>query len=114
VYAGAGLLVVLVLATFVGRPLLRARRRRQWTAARFPEPWADILRRHFPYELRLPDRLRDELRRRIQVFAREKRFEGAQGHIVDDTTRVLIAAHACLLELGRPARYYPRLATILI
>lgn len=107
---GIGLVSYMLLL----RPWLRARRRRRWQAQRFPEAWDAILRRRFPYELRLPDRLREELRRRIQVFVREKRFEGVQGHVVDDETRVLIAAHACLLELGRPARYYPRLTTILV
>jgi Mlc titration factor MtfA (ptsG expression regulator) len=48
------------------------------------------------------------------VFLAEKQFEGCGGLAVTEEMRVAIAGHACLLLLGDPDDYYPRLGTVVI
>ena len=50
----------------------------------------------------------------IQVFLDEKEFEGCGGLTITDEIRVTIAAHACLLLLGRETDIYPELRSILV
>jgi hypothetical protein len=50
----------------------------------------------------------------VQIFLDEKRFEGCGGIIITDEIRVTIAAHACILLLGRNAPFYPKLRSILV
>jgi hypothetical protein len=50
----------------------------------------------------------------VQVFLDEKRFEGCGGLDVTDEMRLTIAGYACLLLLGDPAGYYPRLGTVVV
>jgi Mlc titration factor MtfA (ptsG expression regulator) len=57
---------------------------------------------------------RAELEGHIQVFIAEKYFEGCNGLVVTDRTRVLIAAHACLLLLHRETDYYPLMRSVLV
>jgi Mlc titration factor MtfA (ptsG expression regulator) len=95
-------------------PALRARRRRLATSVPFPRAWDEILERNFPYDARLPEEERKELRRRIQIFLVEKRFEGLGGIELTDEIRVTIAAQACLLLLHRGEDCYPRLKSILV
>ncbi|HZW10263.1 MAG TPA: M90 family metallopeptidase [Phycisphaerales bacterium] len=95
--------------------MLFRRRRRQRAARRpFPAAWLAILEGRFPYWARLLPAQRDELQRHIRVFLAEKAFEGCAGLEITDEMRVLIAAQACLLLLGREARYYPTVSTILV
>ena len=67
-----------------------------------------------PLEAGLPERDRADLRRRIQVFLAEKRFEGLGGLTLTDEMRVTIAAGACLLLLRRDEDYYDALTSILV
>ena len=50
----------------------------------------------------------------VQVFLREKHFEGCGGLELTDEIRVTIAAQACLLLLHRETDYYPKLTSILV
>lgn len=93
---------------------LNRRRRERARAEPFPEPWRAIIARHVPYARRLTDEARRELEGHIQVFLAEKYFEGCGGLQLRDVHRVTIAAHACLLLLGRETDYFPRLTTILV
>lgn len=105
---------LLAIAAIAGQPWLRERRRKRLRAAPFPAAWRSILRRRVPRYLRLPFARRRELERLVQVFVAEKDFIGCDGQTIDDEVRVTIAAEACLLILGRRARYFPTLRTILV
>ncbi len=62
----------------------------------------------------LPVMDRTKLRKHIQVFCAEKRFEGCRGLVITDEVRVVIAAFACLLILHKKSLYYPRVSSILV
>ncbi len=88
----------------------RARIRRQ----PFPPSWLNVLRCNVAYyHLLTPDE-QTELQGHIQVFLKEKRFEGCGGLVITESIRVTIAAQACILLLHRDTDYYPRMRTILV
>ncbi len=109
VIAAAGVLAALWIA---GR--VRAADRAGVFAQPFPSEWDGILRRNMPLYARMPEPLRKELQGRVNVFLDEKNFEGCGGLEMTDEVRVTVAAEACLLLLGRKARYYPRLSSVLV
>jgi len=78
----------------------------------FPAEWLDILERHVDPYPRLSARDRATLRARVQVFLHEKTFVGCAGLTVTDEMRVVIAAQASRLELGRAPSYFPHCLTI--
>jgi hypothetical protein len=104
---------VLVLAV-IAPPRLRRWRRARHFAAPFPEPYRRILKRNLPLFRKMPHALRDELCGHINVFLREKRFQGCGGLELTDEMRVTIAGHACLLLLNGQARYFPGFTSILV
>ncbi|WP_444910189.1 M90 family metallopeptidase [Microbulbifer sp. TRSA005] len=55
-----------------------------------------------------------ELRGNIALFLHDKEFVGCDGLQVNEKMRVTIAAHACLLLLGRKNECYPNLYTLLL
>jgi Mlc titration factor MtfA (ptsG expression regulator) len=81
---------------------LRARRRRRILAEPFPPAWDEIIDRNVPAARYLRGPTRARLRELVQIFVAEKSFEGCGGFEIDDEARITIAAHACLLVLGRP------------
>lgn len=94
---------------------LRRRRRQQWQCAPFPESWRPIVERQAPFFPCLTAADQDKLLSLMQVFCREKRFEGCGGLEMSDEIRLTIAAHACLLLLHLPEHdYYPRLRSIIV
>lgn len=95
-------------------PMFRSRRRRRLMA----EPLAPELREHLeplPFYRRLTDDHRARLDGLVNVFLREKRFEGCNGFEITDQVRAVVAAQACLLLLGhdKPS-FYRTLRTILV
>ena len=92
----------------------RTARRKRVTSQLFPAPWDQILARNFPVDRRLPASDRSDLRRRMQIFLAEKRFEGVGGLAMSDEIQVTVAAQACLLLLHRGEGDYPSLSTILV
>ncbi len=92
----------------------RAARRREVLNRPFLPAWAEILKRNVKLYDLLPEKLRRELRDHVQIFLDEKQFVGCAGLEITDEIRVTVAAQACVLLLGREARYYPRLSTIYI
>jgi hypothetical protein len=91
------------------------RRRREKLASRpFPAEWLAILEQNVPLYSALPEADQAELKRGIQIFLGEKRFEGCQGLEITDEIRVTVAAHACILLLHRQTDYYPGLTSILV
>ncbi|GAB2882434.1 zinc-dependent peptidase [Microbulbifer echini] len=55
-----------------------------------------------------------ELRGNIALFLHDKEFVGCEGLQVNEKMKVAIAAHACLLLLGRKNECYPNLYTLLL
>lgn len=82
--------------------------------APFPPEWRRMLERRVPVYGRLPEADRRELEQRLQVFVREKNFEGCGGLKMTEEIKVCIAAYACLLLLHRDTDYYPALHSILV
>jgi MtfA peptidase len=80
----------------------------------FPGAWLNILQEQVAAYPLLGAAQQTELQKRILVFINEKTFEGCLGLEVTDTMRVVIAAQACLLELGRHPHYYPDGVSIFI
>ena len=93
---------------------IRTARRSRATSQPFPAAWDEIVARNFPMDARLPESDRVELRRRMQIFLAEKRFEGVGGLEMSDEIRVTVAAQACLLLLHLADDDYPALSTILV
>lgn len=93
---------------------LKKRRRRRWRSQPLPPQWIEIIERNVPcYQQLTPDE-RDELQGHIQVFLREKDFEGCEGLEITDEIRVTIAAQACILLLHRETDYFPLMSSILV
>ena len=108
------LLSALLAAWFWWRPTLQALRRARIRRTPFPAEWRQILRRHVPAVAGLPANLQLKLKGDVMVFLAEKPFIGCAGLVVDDTMRVVIAAQACLLQLGRKNHFYPELRQVLV
>jgi len=111
---------VVVLGFLAGLPLglawLRRRRRSELMRRPFPGPWDALLRKDFPRYGQLPPDVARKLRGLVLVFLAEKRFEACGGLPgVTDEMKVLIAAQACLLQVGRKRNdWYRDLRSILV
>jgi Mlc titration factor MtfA (ptsG expression regulator) len=92
----------------------KKRRRNRLTSQPFPDQWLEIIERNVPYYRLLPEEDKKELKRHIQIFIGEKRFEGCGGLKMTDEIKVTIAAQACVLLLHRRTDYYPGLHHILV
>jgi len=112
--AGVAILGFLALALWALLRLWRAARRRRLRKAPFPPKWRDVLGRNVPMYNRMPEPLRAELERHINVFVAEKSFTGCGGLEMTDEIRVTVAAQACVLLLGRRAHYFPGFTTIYV
>jgi len=93
---------------------LRERSRRRLREKPVPDSWRKFLEKRFALFRRLPQCDQDELLGHVHVLLAEKRFEGCGGLIINDEIRMLISAEASLLQLRRPATYFPNLYTILV
>ncbi len=98
---------------------MTARRRRRLLTEPVPEGWRERIPRTAPLVGALPGGRLEHLIDLIRVFIGEKSFEGAGGFEITDDVRLCIAAHACLLLLGREtdvpsARVYPELGSIVV
>jgi Mlc titration factor MtfA (ptsG expression regulator) len=92
----------------------KTKRRALWRRLPFPADWKKILLKNVSLYRRLPEPLRKELHGHINVFLREKSFEGCRGLKITDEVRVIIAAQACLLLLNKRPTYYPKLSAVLV
>ncbi len=111
----AGISIALLPAL---RRYLRDRNRRRLIAHPFPAEWSALLSAKWRLYDRLPPEIRDQLHGCIHVLLAEKRFEACGGlPEMTDEMRVLIAAQAALLLVGRPEdehQFYPDLVSILL
>lgn len=80
----------------------------------FPDDWKKILERRLPIYKNLQEDQRESLQRLIIRFLHSKRFVGCAGQEITDEVRVVIAAEACLLILGRPSTQYKDLRWIYV
>lgn len=92
----------------------RAWRRHRELNEPFPASWRELLEKRVPLYRTLDAALKQALERRVQLFLAEKAFYGCDGFEVDDTVRVTIAGHACLLILARPYSDYDEVRSILV
>jgi Mlc titration factor MtfA (ptsG expression regulator) len=79
-----------------------------------PEAWAAILARNVRLARGLSPAQHDRLLRLIELFLRDKHFEGAGGLTLTEEMKVTIAAEACLLVLELEGPCYPALRTVLV
>jgi hypothetical protein len=112
-----GFIAILVALLVAGR--LAARRRAHRRANLLAAPLAADDRRTLeesvPLYGRLPADLKAALEGRLQVFLAEKRLEGCSGLVVTHEMGLVVAAHACLLQLGQAEPdYYPSLSAVLL
>ncbi|WP_138431250.1 zinc-dependent peptidase [Fodinibius saliphilus] len=82
----------------------------------FPEQWRPILRQQVPYVKHLPPELKQKLKGLINIFIKEKSFEGCAGLKITDEIRITVAAQACILLLGIEdlSSFYEGLRSVLI
>jgi len=92
----------------------KKRRRRRLQGKPLPAAWLAIIEQNVPYYRYLTSAEQRELHGHIQVFLREKRFEGAGGLELSDEIRVTIAAQACILLLNRETDYFPHMKTVIV
>jgi Mlc titration factor MtfA (ptsG expression regulator) len=89
-------------------------KRRRLRNRPIPPQWIEVIERNVPYYQQLTSDERNELHGHVQVFLREKDFEGCGGLEITDEIRVTIAAQACILLLHRETDYFPLLSSILV
>ena len=94
------------------RQLYRAQHRQQVFNSAFPAQWLVYVQQNISLYRRLPEDLQQQLLGHIQVFLVEKRFYGFEGLQITDEIRVTVAAQACILQLNRPATYFPGFSSI--
>lgn len=92
---------------------------RNWRRARqlqqpFPQHWQGLLHAQVPMYRALPQKLRVQLEQHVQLFLAEKSFYGCDGFEVDDTVRLTVAGHACLLIVARNYSDFDEVRSILV
>jgi Mlc titration factor MtfA (ptsG expression regulator) len=107
-------LVVVIGTIYAVWKLGREVRRKKLRALPMKPEWIEVLEKNVKTYRRLPTSLKEKLHGHIQVFLREKNFEGCGGLELTDEIKVTVAAQACLLLLNRKTNYYPKLSSILI
>jgi Mlc titration factor MtfA (ptsG expression regulator) len=93
---------------------LTERRRKRLLEEPFPAAWDAIIDDDFALVKRLTTDERKHLRDLVQVFIAEKTWEGCGGFELTDEARVLVAAQACFLLIGREHALYEDVESILI
>lgn len=105
---------VFIVLGLVGAWVQRVLRHRRIMSAPFPDAWEQHLETHVhPYHS-LSREERRQVRRRVQWFVADKRFEGCGGQEITDEIKVAIAGQACLLLLNRRIGCYSRLRSVLV
>lgn len=113
-FAAVVLCALLAVLAIVLGPSWRTWRRRALARHPFPAAWRRVLARHVPQVRQLPVDLQLRLKQRMQVFIAEKPFIGCNGLVVTEAMRVVVAAQACLLLLGRPEAQFDNLRQVLL
>ncbi len=90
----------------------KSKKRREIMNQSFPDHWERIVKENVELYNYLPEGMKEKLKRLILVFLDEKKFEGCGGLEITDEIRVTIAAHACILLLGKKDHFFPKLYKI--
>jgi len=93
---------------------LTERRRARLLETPFPPAWTEILERDVKAYALLDTEQQQLLRDLTQVFIAEKHWEGCGGLELTDEMRVIIAASACLMILGREHDLLSEVESILV
>ena len=93
---------------------LTERRRARLLEQPFPPHWEGFIDERVATWQRLDEPMRQRLRDLTLVFVAEKHWEGGGGLELTDEIRVTIAAHACVLLLGREHALYQDVESILV
>ena len=106
--------ILLLLALTICGAVWLARRRRiaRLLAAPLPDARRAIAQDRVPVFSKLPQRHRARLEGLMNRFLDQTSFHGQAGLVVTEEMRVVVAAQACLLVVGRPDRWYRSLRTI--
>jgi len=89
-------------------------RRKKISEAMFPVSWEAIMLNNVRHYCVLDPSEKTRLRALIQVFIKEKYWEGCGGLDLTDEIRVTISAQACLLLLGIRHDYYRNVLSIIV
>jgi Mlc titration factor MtfA (ptsG expression regulator) len=98
----------------------RERQRERLSAVPFPDPWREVLQRRVPLYALLSKSEQERFESEIQVFLGEQRIyplqaDGEQSDApLSDESRLLIAASAATLLLGRPEWRLPTVRDIVV
>ena len=110
----------LLIALFVGllsvTTIMISKHRRFEALQQAPAPahWRPTLEKNLPMIAKLQPSLWKQLVERMNIFLATKNFEGCGGLELTDEMKLTVAAQACLLLLGRDAKVYPKLKTVLL
>jgi MtfA peptidase len=107
-------LALLLVAYWVLGPRWQTWRRGRVAQEPFPARWRTIVRQRVALVARLPPNLQQQLRQRMQVFMAEVPFLGCDGLAVTEEMRVVVAAQACLLLIGRGQPAFDGLRHVLL
>ncbi|GBE03305.1 protein MtfA [bacterium BMS3Abin09] len=103
-----------VLVFMAGKRAFSNWKLKQLAVLPFPARWGKMLERNVTLYRHLPDELKEQLHKDINIFIAEKHFEGLDGLEITDEMKVTIAAEASMLLLNRKNRDYPGLFSILV
>ncbi len=92
----------------------RNRRRKKILAVPIPDHWKTILDQNVSQLSQLTAQQRALLYQRVQIFVKEKYWEGCNGFQITEEVKLTIAGQACLLTLGFASDCFDRLKTILV
>lgn len=79
-----------------------------------PEGWLAVVRARLPYVAALPPAERERLLHHARSLLTTLRWEGANGLVLTDDMRLVIAAQAALLTWKRSDLPFPRLKTVVV
>lgn len=111
------IIVILALTAAIAWIIWRVRlhlRRQRLLNTSLSAAWRELLERRLPLFRCLPRALKAALEGETNLFLHDKRFIGCGGYEVDDETRLIVAAQACLLLLNRETSHFATLKTVLI
>ncbi len=80
----------------------------------FPPEWLGYLEARVPFFRKLSPELRQRCLDQLKVFAWEKEFIGANGFVITDEVRVVVAATAVQLVLHLGLGHYDRLREVIV
>lgn len=108
--------VILLLSLFAGWAAVRRWKppARRVVGGHAPAQWRAVIEERVPLVRRLATAEWDRLLDLVQVFLREKGFEGVGGIEVTEEMKLIVAAQACLLILNLDAGCYPGVRSVIL